>query len=214
MIGILGGTFDPIHFGHLRFAQELGEALALTEVRLLPCRPGHRHAPQAGESQRLDMLRLAVADNPFLVADDRDLRRSGPTYSVDTLSELRAERGDVPLVLLMGHDAFCGLPSWKDWTRLFELAHIVVAERPGETAAFPPQLASILAQRRITQHKALAGEPAGRVLLAPLTALDISATRIRALLAVGRSPRYLLPEPVLDYIERHHLYRPASPGTP
>lgn len=210
MIGLLGGTFDPIHFGHLRAAEELGERYGLDQVRLLPCRPGHRHSPIAPEAERLAMTRLAAAGNPRLVVDDRDLRRAGPTYSIDTLRELRAEFGDTPLVLIMGMDAFAGLPGWKDWRRLIELAHLLVAHRPGGHAALVPELQTFLSEHQSTDPKALADSPAGRVSLAPLTALDISATRIRALLAAGQSPRYLLPEPVLEHIERLGLYRPAT----
>lgn len=208
MIGVLGGTFDPVHYGHLRAAEELGERLGLKRVHLLPCRPGHRHPPLASEAERLALLRLAVAGNPRLVADDRDLRRAGPTYTVDTLGELRAEFGSTPLVLLLGMDAFLGLPGWKDWRRLIGLAHIVVAHRPGGHAALAPELRELLDAHGVGDHKALAQAPAGSVLLAPLTALDISATRIRELIVDGHSPRYLLPDPVLDQIERLGLYQP------
>ncbi|MBI2379622.1 MAG: nicotinate-nucleotide adenylyltransferase [Gammaproteobacteria bacterium] len=207
MIGLLGGTFDPVHLGHLRAAEELRESLGLHELRLLPCRPGHRHPPHASEEQRLAMLRLALADNPALRLDERDLRRAGPTYSVDTLAELRTEYPGRPLVLIMGLDAFTGLPTWKDWRRLTTLGHLVVAHRPGAHPPLSAELAEWLAERRVGDAKALAGEPAGRVLLAPLTALDISATDIRRRLAEGRSVRYLVPEPVRNYVERHHLYR-------
>lgn len=212
-IGILGGTFDPIHFGHLRLAQELGEQLQLTEVRVVPGgNPPHRSTPAVPAEHRAQMVRLAVAGNPLFVFDDRELKRAGPSYTVDTLAELRAEAGARrPLTLLMGADAFPALTAWHRWRELFEFAHIVVAHRPGFRIDgwiedMPPALAHEYAARRVEQSAALHLAPAGAVLVTPITALDISATAIRQALRARRSPRYLLPDAVLDYIRANQLY--------
>lgn len=211
-IGVLGGTFDPIHYGHLRPALELLENLELAEVRFVPCRiPAHRDTPSITAEQRLDLVRLATAGQPGFVADDRELRRSGPSYMVDTLISLRAEVGATPLCLILGTDAFRDLPTWWRWRELGELAHIVVMQRPGMAQPFPPPLEAFVVPRAVHDAPALRRRPAGGILFQPVTQLDISATRIRALLARGRSPRYLLPEAVLASIHDRALYR-SSPA--
>jgi nicotinate-nucleotide adenylyltransferase len=207
---ILGGTFDPIHIGHLRAALEAAEAFAAT-VRLLPAPvPPHRPQPWASAADRLAMLKLAVDGQPQLLADDRELRRAGPSYSVDTLGELRAELGaDRPLMMLVGADAFAGLPSWMRWREIFELAHVVVLTRPGAVnrTAWSAELTALARSRETTDSSALLAAANGLLLCLPVTPLAISATAVRAALQAGRSLRWLLPEPVLDYIERHRLYR-------
>lgn len=216
-IGILGGTFDPVHIGHLRSALELLETLALAEVRLIPCgHPPHRNPPHASAAARRAMLDLAVAGQPGLRVDSRELERPGPSYMVDTLASLRDEVGATPLCLLLGSDAFLGLPRWHRWQELLQLAHLVVMHRPGwtlETSLEAP-LAQLVTARRVATVAALAAQPAGSLLLAPVTPLDISASAIRALVAAGRSPRYLLPDGVWDYIRDQGLYvsvtRPAE----
>ena len=132
-IGVFGGTFDPIHYGHLRLAEELADRLQLGEVRIVPARvPPHRAAPKVTSSHRLEMVRLACAGNPRFLVDDRECRREGPSYTVDTLLGLRAElAADTPLCLLMGVDAYLALTTWSRWERLYDLAHIVIAHRPG-----------------------------------------------------------------------------------
>ncbi len=193
-IGIFGGTFDPVHYGHLRIATELAEALGLTELRMLPsAQPPHRDAPEVSAEQRCEMLALALEGDERLRMDDRELRRPGPSYTVDTLRELRAELGDeVPLYLLLGGDAFLSLPDWYHWRELFTLAHIVVAARPGwEATAMSAELAA----------------EAEKVIFLPLSRLDISASDIRTRLAKGLSIRYLTPDPVRRYIEEQGLYR-------
>ena len=209
MIGLLGGTFDPVHFGHLRPALDMQQALSLDEVRLIPCRvPPHRDAPHASPAQRLMMLRLAISGERALSIDERELRRDGPSYMIDTLQSLRAEFGNVrPLALLIGMDALQGLDRWHRWRELADLCHIVVATRPGWT---PPQsgaVAALVQERRVEEVEELRVRPAGRLLFCPVTSLDISASRIRALLAAGESPRYLLPGAVLDYIQTTNLYQ-------
>lgn len=208
-IGILGGTFDPVHYGHLRPALELLEGLALGEVRLLPCGvPPHRSTPVATPSQRRAMLELALEEQTGLRLDTRELERPGPSYMVDTLSSLREELPDTPLCLLLGSDAFLGLTGWHRWQELTGLAHLVVMHRPGWTfAAADATLAQLLAGHRVDSHAALVAHPAGAILLQPVTQLDISATAIRAQIAAGRSPRYLLPDAVWGYIRAQGLYR-------
>jgi nicotinate-nucleotide adenylyltransferase len=207
-IAILGGTFDPIHFGHLRPALELSQ-MGFDEVRLMPCHvPAHREMPHCSAMQRLAMVELAVKNEPRLVVDKRELERAGDSFMVDTLTEMRVELGtQVSLNLVMGMDAFLGLPSWRQWERLAELANIVVTERPGSEMPSGGVMARFLKARQVTSVEALCEASSGRVLLQPLPLLDISATRIRALIDSGQSARYLLPESVWDYIEQHRLYR-------
>lgn len=213
-VGVFGGTFDPIHYGHLRVALEVLEALELAELRLLPARqPPHRDTPGASPEQRLALLRLAVADQPGFVIDERELRRSGPSYMVDTLTSLRAELPDSPLCLLVGRDAFGELPGWSRWKRLFELAHLVVLTRPGNWPELPAELNAEISDRRFSNPAGLTGRRAGGVWFQAVTPLAISATRIRELLANGHSPRYLLPDAVHEYIGAHRLYRAGRDST-
>lgn len=209
MIGLFGGTFDPVHFGHLRPALDMQQALGFDELRLIPCRvPPHRGAPHAGPEQRLTMLRLAIRGERALSIDERELRRDGPSYMIDTLESLRAEFGNQrSLSLLIGMDALQGLDRWHRWQELIELCHIVVATRPGWTPPQSGEVAALVRERRTDEAETLHARPAGRVLFCPVTALDISASRIRALLAAGKSPRYLLPGAVLDYIQATNLYQ-------
>jgi nicotinate-nucleotide adenylyltransferase len=211
-IGLLGGTFDPIHFAHLRLGEELADRIGLAEVRFIPARvPPHRASPNVTAAHRLAMVRLAVAGNPRFTVDDRECRREGASYTVDTLAELRQEVGETrPLVLLMGVDAYNLLTTWSRWQRLYELAHIVIAHRPGFTLdldRLPDALARETGQRRALDPAGLHDTPAGRLLTVDTLPLDISATAIRALLRAGYSARYLIPEVVLDYIGRHQLYK-------
>lgn len=212
-IGVLGGTFDPVHYGHLRLAEEMGEALRLEEVRLLPSgTPPHRSVPEAPAEHRLAMARLATAANARFRVDEREVRRAGPGYMFDTLSELRAEAGATrPLALLLGADAFLEFATWHRWHELFNLAHVVVAHRPGFPVErwaerMPQPLAREYSARRMQQPLAIHLSPAGGIVVVPFTALDISATAIRDMLRAGKSARYLLPEAVLDYIRSHRLY--------
>ena len=208
-LGLLGGTFDPIHYGHLRLAEEMGEALGLAQVRLVPAGlPPHRSAPATAASQRLQMVRLAVAGNPRLVVDDREIRKTGPSYTTETLAEIRAEVGpDAPLWLFMGADAFLGLATWHDWQRLFEFAHIAIAHRPGyrliQSDALTDSLRSEVEHRLVDTPPAT---PAGSLWRFTITPLDISATAVRERLRRGQSIRYLVPEAVRTYIEEQKLY--------
>lgn len=204
MIGILGGTFDPIHHGHLRLAEEVREALELAEVRFIPAyMPPHRESPVAEPRHRLAMLHLALADNEDLNADTREYDRGGPSWMVDTCASLRDEYGHEPLVLIVGMDAFNGFTRWRDWRGILDRVHLAVATRPGSQAQ--GEAAELLAERGCAAD-ALKDAPAGRIVEVPITALDISATQIRALTATGRSTRYLLPQTVRDYVLEHRLY--------
>jgi nicotinate-nucleotide adenylyltransferase len=197
-LAILGGTFDPVHLGHLNAAWEAAELLD-AEVRLLPARqPPHRPPPIADAAARVAMLRVALHGQSRLRLDVRELEREGPSYTIDTLQALRAEQGTRALVLLVGEDAFAGLPSWHRWRELFDFAHIGVLARPGSVPAWPRALADIIAARMLDDPRSIRGRPAGRVVTLPVTPLEISASRVRELIAQGREPRYLLPAGLID----------------
>jgi nicotinate-nucleotide adenylyltransferase len=215
-IGIFGGTFDPIHCGHLRTAFELWQELELAEVRFLPAgNPPHRDQIYASAEQRLRMVRAAVADQPGFVVDDREVRRGGMSYSVDTLTELRAEYPTRSLCLLLGMDAFLGLPYWHRWRELLTLAHIVVAHRPGWKAPTRGPLGELLVDHGTGRVRDLHERTAGRVYVRPVTQLEISSTELRALLAAGRDPHYLVPDQVRQIILETRCYAPRQgPGTP
>lgn len=208
MIGIFGGTFDPVHIGHLRPVLEVREDLALDEIRLLPCHvPPHRAAPVASPMQRLAMLEAAIQGEPGLKVDDRELRRAGPSYTVDTLTSLRAELGDdMPLCLLLGMDAFTGLNTWHRWREIITLAHIIVMHRPGSQPPAQGDVAALLAEHRTDNIALLRTHPAGHILLKEVTQLDISATHIRTLIKEGKSARYLMPDGVWEMIGREGFY--------
>lgn len=215
MIGLLGGTFDPIHFGHLRMAQELSDALDLSEVRFIPAAiPPLKIQPIASANERAAMLRLAIADNSKFSLDERELERSGTSYTIDTLLSLRQELGtDVSLCLLMGSDAFLGLPNWQRWQELLNYCHIVVAHRPNiEPApeAMSPQLKALWEKSATTHVKDLTSKTAGHILMQHITPLDISATRIREDLSHNLTPRYLMPDCVVDFINGRQLYAGAK----
>lgn len=200
MIGIFGGTFDPVHNGHLRLATELAETLDLSRVHLVPAAiPPHRGEPLLDPATRLDLVARSIADEPRFVLDDREHRRAGPSYTADTLAEFAAEYPGEPLVLMMGMDAFNGLPGWHEVERILDLAQIAVATRPGSAAT--GTAARWLAEREVAPG-ALAESPVGRIVPVAITRLDISATTLRGLIEQGRSLRYLAPEPVVRHFRR------------
>lgn len=205
-IGILGGTFDPVHFGHLRTGLDVVEALGLDQLRLIPCAiPPHRVEPVASAQERRLMLELAIKNHPRLVVDDRELAREGPSYTVDTLLSLREDFPANPLFVLMGTDAFCSLPSWSRWQQIPELAHIVIMQRAEE----PMQMSEELSQW-YQAHQPKAGDealPNGKIWSVPVTQMAISATAIREALYEKRDVRYLLPDAVISLIEQMGLYR-------
>ena len=210
-VGILGGTFDPIHYGHLRMADEVAAALDLAQVRLVPAgNPYHRPAdtPPAPRLQRLAMARLGVEEFPRLTVDPREALRNAPNYTVDTLTELRHELGTAPILLLLGADTFATLLSWKRWPELFGLAHIVLVSRPGYKLPepLPPALAGALSARR-TNEPGLLSKGVGRIYTQKVTPQPISATRIRELAWACQPLDRLVPRAVAEYIESHNLYR-------
>ena len=203
-LGILGGTFDPVHIGHLRLALEMRETLALDEVRLIPARvPNLRDKPGASPAARVAMLELALAGTTLML-DTRELSRAERSYTIDTLESLREEVGERPLCFILGQDAFNRLPDWHRWSELLDYAHLVIATRPGYALPADPRLQELLA-RAITAAE-LSQRPAGGIVLQPIPLLPVAATDLRARLKAGRSIEFLTPPSVVDYIEQHHLY--------
>jgi len=206
-IGILGGTFDPIHFGHLRMALELHQALDLAEVRLIPCyQPVHRKLPVASPEQRLAMVRRAIRDEPSLRVDSAEIQRKGPSYTIDTLILLHKNMPHTPLCLIMGIDALLNFPSWHKWEDILTLAHLVVAHRPQYQLPTTGIVADLLKERLIHNTAEIHTKQAGSILLHPVTPLEISSTDIRKQIAMDRNPRYLLPDSVYSYIMQHRTY--------
>lgn len=214
-LAILGGTFDPVHWGHVRIASETAAALQLAEVRMMPSQvPVHRASPGATGEQRLAMLKLAVADMPGLSVDDRELTRDTPSFTALTLASLRAEFPLRPLLWLIGIDAFMHINLWYQWQRLFELAHFVVINRPGfaVSQALSPALSEVWQGRLTRSASTLTRTTHGHIFLHTVTPQMISATAIRNTIAAGASDNALvslLPRPVLAYIRAHQLYRAA-----
>ncbi len=211
MIGILGGTFDPVHHGHLRLALEALEYFELTELRLVPLSaPPHRDPPVAPAAMRLHMLKAAVAGEARLRVDDRELQRGGISYTVETLQSLREDFCDTPISLILGMDAFNGLASWHEWQQLPALAHLLIARRPGAQMPTDPAVSKLLRELQVDDPRRLRDRPNGGLHVFELPALDISSSRIRAMIRDRRSPRFLLPDAVLDLIGKHQLYRPST----
>jgi nicotinate-nucleotide adenylyltransferase len=212
-IGVFGGAFDPIHFGHLRTAFEMWQVLGLAELRFIPTGdPNHRDRPIADPGLRLAMVRAAVADQPGFVVDDREVRRQGVSYSVDTLSELRREHPDQPLCLIVGMDAFLGLPNWHRWRDIVELAHIVVAHRPGWTAPTSGPLGTLMVDRGTGAVRDLHQKKAGHIHIHAVTQLEISSTDLRNIITTGRDPRFLVPDAVRDIIIETESYSKQQSG--
>ena len=206
-LALFGGTFDPVHYGHLRCADEARQKLTLSKLYLLPAgTPAHRDVPQATVRQRLDMLQLAHKEFPHLMIDDRETRRSGPSYMVETLQELRVSFPDRPLILLIGQDAANLLHTWFHWEQLFELAHIVVLTRPATHTKYEKNLAAQLQTRSGTEDRKLFESKAGAVLHLEVEPIDVSATAIKRIIRSGGSPGSMLPAAVLEYITRNRLY--------
>ena len=208
-VGIFGGTFDPVHYGHLRSALELVERLELQQLRLMPCAvPPHRDIPTCNANDRAAMVELAVAGEPRLVCDSRELKRRGTSYTIDSLEELRRELGaQCSLCLVLGCDAVLEITGWHRWQELLDWAHVVVIARPGWQLPAEGVVADWLQAHRLKTPGQLGAQPCGGVLIEELRPLAISSTEIRSLLAAGRSARFLLPQAVLDYIQSHSLYQ-------
>lgn len=207
-VGVFGGTFDPVHYGHLRSALELVERLQLQQLRLMPsASPPHRDTPSCSAVHRAAMVELAVAGEPHLACDTRELARHGKSYTIDSLVELRQELGEShSLCMVVGCDAVLEITTWHRWESLLDWAHVVVIARPGWHLPTDGAVAQWLRQHRLADPALLRQRPAGGILIEELRPLAISSTEIRDLLAANRSPRYLLPQAVLDYIQSHKLY--------
>jgi nicotinate-nucleotide adenylyltransferase len=212
-IGVFGGTFDPIHFGHLRTAFELQQAVSLDEVRFIPCGdPPHRNITVANARQRFAMVELAIRDHPGFIADEREVLRNGASYTVDTLESLRKEFPDASLCLILGMDAFLGIPKWHKWQQLFELANIIVAHRPGWRKPTDGRLREILMHQSTAFPGELHWHHAGRVYIHAVTQLEIASSRIRELIANDYDARFLLPDVVNEYILDIQCYHDFDHG--
>lgn len=208
LVGIFGGSFDPVHHGHLRSMVELDEALALDQLRLMPNRQSPlKDQPGASSEQRLAMLQLATKHQPKWLIDERELGRSGPSYTVDSLLELKQEVTDgARLCLIMGTDAFAAFDQWHQWQAILELAHLVIMARPGEHLPEQGVVADLLSERKADSSNELTDKAAGSILLQQLTPMRVSATEIRQRLQAGQSIRYWVPDSVWEYIHKHQLY--------
>ncbi len=208
MIGILGGTFDPIHYGHLRTALDVQQCLSLSEVRFIPCgEPPHRNKPVAEPLQRLAMVRAAIAGEKTFVADDREIRRHGPSYMVDTLASLKKDFKSESLCLILGTDAFNGLEQWYQWQRILDLANIVVMQRPAcDSKVKLNKRVLTLLKQRIVDVDTMKRSDNGKVCFVPVTQLDISATTIRQYWQENKSIHFFLPDSVLTLIQQQNIY--------
>ena len=208
LVGVFGGTFNPVHYGHLRSALELVERLQLEQLRLMPsASPPHRDAPECSAERRAAMVELAVTGEPRLVCDAREMQRPGKSYTIDSLIELRGELGTQQgLCMVLGCDAVQDIATWHRWQELLDWAHIVIIARPGWQLPRAGKLAQWLKAHQLESPELLRQRPCGGIVIEELRPLAISSTEIRDLLASGRSARYLMPQSVLDYIQTHTLY--------
>ena len=211
LVGIFGGTFNPIHFGHLRMAQELASVLAMDEVKFIPsANPPHKDNVMVSAEHRSAMVKLAIADNPLFSLDELELNREGSSYTIDTLVSLRESLGqDTSLCLMMGSDAFVNLNTWYRWQELLDYAHIVLVQRPSAQPqeALPTEVEALLRDHYTDQHADLANENSGGIIMQSITGQDISATGVRGMFGRRESVRYLVHDEVGSYIQQHHLYR-------
>jgi nicotinate-nucleotide adenylyltransferase len=209
--GLFGGTFDPVHIGHLRTAYELRAQLAIDRVHFIPAAvPPHRPQPVASAKWRVAMLEAALAGDADAIVDRRELERDGPSWTVDTAASVRAEMPAHALCLLLGMDAFLGLPDWRDWERLLDLVNIVVARRPGAELPVAGPLGDLLAERRVMDPATGVWELAGQIVIQDVTQLEIAATDLRAGIRRGLTPKYLVPEAVWHIIVTSGCYAGAK----
>ena len=211
LIGLLGGTFNPIHFGHLRMAQELADALQLNAVRFIPsANPPHKTLPEVNATHRVNMVEIAIADNPLFKVDAREMQREGVSYTIDTLALTREELGTkTAICLFMGSDAFIKLDTWHRWQELLNYCHIVLVQRPNlspEHPKLPGILEALLCEHYTESCSDLATQNSGLIHMQKITAMDISSTKIREMFNNGQTPRYLMPDVVIDYIKKYQLY--------
>lgn len=213
-LGILGGTFNPIHYGHLRMAQELAEGLAIDSIRFIPAaNPPHKSTHNVSAAHRAAMVELAISSNPLFQLDTQELQRTGHSYTIDTLHSLRETLGDeTSIILFMGSDAFTQLETWHRWQELITQCHIALVQRPlsGNTQPqlpLSPTLESFLHKHYTELSDDLHASPAGHITMRQITALDISSTHIRNAFQQGQPARYLMPDSVIDYIQTHQLYK-------
>lgn len=212
-IAVFGGTFDPVHFGHLRSAIEIQEALDVARVKFIPSySPPHRDAPVCLPTHRVEMLRLATRRVPCFEVDDREILREGKSFTIDTLRSLRTELGDsVPISMIVGFDAFALLDQWREWRALMDYAHLVVLERPGsDESGLSKELAILLKERIVQNPLCLHSESNGRLCRLKLTQMDISASKVRQIFKAGRSADYIVPKEVISYVYEHELYGVTS----
>lgn len=217
LVGIYGGTFDPIHYGHLRVAQELADDIEFDRFYVVPAgEPRLRAVPAGSKTQRAQMVALAIQGNPAFTLDEREINRSGVSVTVESLKEYQQEcqayyDNRAALCFIIGADSFLKIRQWHEWQTVFQLCHLIVVDRPGsqlmqQTDRLPAEIRQASASRWVIDPRKLTSQPHGLIYVAPTTLLDISATRIRALVAAGKSVRYLLPDCVADYIKTQHLY--------
>ncbi|MDG2090340.1 MAG: nicotinate-nucleotide adenylyltransferase [Gammaproteobacteria bacterium] len=207
-IGILGGTFDPVHFGHLRTALAAQQEFALDEVRLIPCHhPVHKEEPEVSAQGRIEMLHKATKTEKRLVVDVRECMRPGPSYMIETLESLRTEYPKERLFLLLGVDAFNNLEAWKDWQKIFEIAHLIVITRPGWEINPSSLVKKFCKKRMASSFSEMSEAKKGNVLAYSFMPLMISSSEIRSLLKENKSVRYLTPNKVIKYIKKHELYK-------
>ena len=213
LVGIFGGTFDPIHYGHLRVAEEIVETVGLQKMYFVPAgMPRLRYSPVASSQHRVEIVRLAIQKNPDFVLDEREIYRDGVSYSIDTVREFKQEFGEeVRLCFILGADAFIKLPEWNNWKELFNLCHFIVSTRPGYSLTLIKELLSKelreeCSQRWVSNTESLRKDTSGLIFIASTTMLDISATSIRAHIAVGRNVRHLVPSVTVNYISENKLY--------
>ncbi|WP_168171533.1 nicotinate-nucleotide adenylyltransferase [Lacimicrobium sp. SS2-24] len=215
MLGIFGGTFDPVHYGHLRPVAEAATTLGMDEIRLLPCHiPPHKQAPQSSPEHRLNMLRLACQEWPLFVVDQRELQWNKPSYSVDTLADFRREFSQQPLLFFIGMDSLCHLDSWYQWSSLFDYCHLVVCQRGDFLPKFNVNIQRLLDQRQTKDVAALKHQRNGLIYLAKTSKIPVSSTAIRAALSRGVVDPDWLPDSVLAYINQHHLYTQGELSPP
>jgi nicotinate-nucleotide adenylyltransferase len=207
VLGIFGGMFDPVHHGHLRTAYELKVRLVIDRVHFVPAaEPPHRAPPEAPVELRLAMLAAALEQEAGCIIDRRELEREGPSYSIDTALSMRAEYPRHAICLLLGMDAFLGLPGWRDWERLLDLVNIVVARRPGADLPLEGPLGRLLSERRIVPDANLSWAAAGQIVVQDVTQLEISSSELRASIRAGIEPKYLMPDAVWRLIETSGCY--------